>query len=75
MGQTEKEKLEFFCFDVLGDHVDPKNIRVEQDRKGELRVIVLRSPYVPVSFLQEEWDRQVAGTEYENIPLFLPTGR
>lgn len=71
----EQKDLEFFCFDVLGDHVNLEDIRIEQDRKGALRVVVLRSPYVSTKFLKDEWNRQVAGTEYQNIPLFLPTGR
>lgn len=71
----EQKDLEFFCFDVLGDHVNLKDIRIEQDRKGAFRVVVLRSPYVSTNLLRDEWDRQVAGTEFEKIPLFLPTGR
>lgn len=64
--------LEMFCFDVLGDFINPENIQVGQDRKGNWRVVVVRSWGLNKEFIWDEWKRQTAGTPWDGIPLYLP---
>ena len=58
--------LEDFCFDVLGDFVNPNSIEIMGDK-----VIVLRHGDVPAEIIRDEWNRRVQGTEFENIWLFI----
>jgi hypothetical protein len=66
-----KESVENFCFDVLGDFIDPKaDIEVEQVR-GEFRVLVLRTRGIPKDIIRDEWNRNAKGTDFEKVSLYL----
>ena len=66
--------VEHFCFDVLGDFVDPKrDIRIDQDRKGNYRVLILRMCGVPKNIIIGDWDRAVEDQpEFKQVSLYLP---
>ena len=67
---TEKE-VEQFCFDVLGDFVDPKeDIRIQEVR-GEFRVLVIRTHGIPTDIIRDEWNRNAKGTEFEKVSLWM----
>lgn len=68
-----EEKLEKFCFDVLGDFMDAKAYEIERDRRGDWRVIVLYPGMVhaPNEIIHEEWRKQAKGTEFEKVPLII----
>lgn len=66
-----EKKLKDFCFDVLGDFVDPSNIMIRQDRHGNWQVIIIRGLVCPKEIIREEWDMQTANTEFENVSLYL----
>ena len=68
------KNVEDFCFDVLGDFVDPKrDIRIDQDRNGNFRVIVFRTCGVPNSMFRLDWDRAVEEQpEFKEVSLYLP---
>lgn len=61
-------KLEEFCFDVLGDMIDPRDINVQRNQK---KVYALCRPPVTPEMVGEEWRLQTKGTEYEGIPLYV----
>lgn len=66
-----KESVENFCFDVLGDFIDPNSdIMIEQVR-GEFRVIVIRTRGIPKDIIRDEWNRNAKGTEFEKVSLYL----
>jgi hypothetical protein len=66
-----RESVENFCFDVLGDFIDPKaDIEIEQVR-GEFRVFVLRTRGIPKDIIRDEWNRNAKGTEFEKVSLYL----
>lgn len=66
-----KESVENFCFDVLGDFVDPnEDIRIQEVR-GEFRVIVIRTRGIPTDIIRDEWNRNAKGTEFEKVSLYL----
>lgn len=65
------ENVKSFCFDTLGDLVNPKNIEVEQTRSGKIQVIVLRTGGVPKEVIRDDWNRAAKGTELESVALFL----
>jgi hypothetical protein len=66
-----KESVENFCFDVLGDFIDPKaDVMIEQVR-GEFRVIVIRTRGIPTDLIRDEWNRNTKGTDFEKVSLYL----
>ncbi len=66
-----KESVENFCFDVLGDFVDPKeDIRIQEVR-GEFRVLVIRTRGIPTDIIRDEWNRNAKGTDFEKVSLYL----
>lgn len=66
------ESVKNFCFDSLGDFVDPSNIEIEETRTGKFNVIVLRTGSVPKELIRAEFKQQVAGTEFEGkVILFI----
>jgi hypothetical protein len=66
-----RESVENFCFDVLGDFIDPNtDIMIEQVR-GEFRVIVIRTRGIPKDIIRDEWNRNAKGTEFEKVSLYL----
>lgn len=67
---TEKEVRDF-CFDVLGDMIDPKKDIMIQEVRGEFRVIVLRTHGLPASVIRDEWDQFTKGTKFEKVALFM----
>lgn len=58
------ESVKNFCFDVLGDFINPSNIDIEE-RAGKFNVIVLRTGGIPKDVIRDEWRQQIAGTEFE----------
>jgi hypothetical protein len=58
------ESVKNFCFDVLGDFINPSNIDIEE-RAGKFNVIVLRTGGIPKDVIRDEWQQQIAGTEFE----------
>ena len=58
------ESIKNFCFDVLGDFVNPSNIEIEE-RAGKFNVMVLRTGGIPKDVIRDEWKQQIAGTELE----------
>lgn len=69
-----EQELRDFCFDVLQDHMEERAYTIEQDRKGNWRVLVLYSGlvYAPMCVVREDWERNTKGTKFENVSLFLP---
>ena len=67
---TEKE-VEQFCFDVLGDFVDPKDDIMIDEVRGEFRVIVRRTRGIPTDIIRDEWNRNAKGTEFEKVSLWM----
>lgn len=66
-----KESVENFCFDILGDFVDPKeDIRIQEVR-GEFRVIVIRTRGIPTDIIRDEWNRNAKDTDFEKVSLYL----
>ena len=66
------ESVKNFCFDVLGDFINPSNIEIEETRTGKFNVIVLRTGSVPKELIRDEWKQQVTGTEFESkVVLFM----
>jgi hypothetical protein len=66
-----KESVENFCFDVLGDFIDPKeDIRIQEVR-GEFRVLVIRTRGIPTDLIRDEWNRNAKGTDFEKVSLYL----
>jgi hypothetical protein len=66
------DSVKNFCFDVLGDFVDPSNIEIEETRFHKFNVIVLRNGGIPKEVLWDEWKKQTAGTEFEGkVTLFV----
>ncbi len=66
------EAVKNFCFDVLGDLVSPSFIEVSQARNGKFNVIVLRTGGVPKEVIRDDWNRQIAGTEFAGqVVLYL----
>lgn len=65
------EKIKNFCFDVLGDFVNPKTDLEVEESRGTFRVIVLRTRGIPKDVIRDEWNNQVAGTEFEKVILFI----
>jgi hypothetical protein len=66
------ESVKNFCFDVLGDFVNPSNIEIEESRTGKFNVIVLRTGSIPKELIRDEWKQQITGTEFENqVVLFM----
>lgn len=66
------ESVKNFCFDVLGDFVNPSNIEIEESRTGKFNVIVLRTGSIPKELIRDEWKQQVTGTEFESqVVLFM----
>jgi hypothetical protein len=67
---TEKQ-VEQFCFDVLGDFIDPKeDIRIQEVR-GEFRVLVIRTRGIPTDIIRDDWNRNAKGTEFEKVSLWM----
>ena len=63
-------KLEEFCFDALGDMVDPRDINVHRSQK---KVFALCRPPVTPEMVGEEWRLQTKGTEFEGVELRVGT--
>ena len=64
---ADKKKLEQFCFDVLGDFIYPELDCIIDSN----RVIVTRLRGVPAEVIRDTWDREVKGTEFEQVSLYL----
>ena len=63
-----REELTNFVFDILGDHVSPKDIEIIENH-SELSVVILRRS-VPKELIFDDWRRNVIGTKFESIALF-----
>ena len=68
---ADKKKLEQFCFDVLGDFIYPENDIIIQEVRGGFRVMVIRLRGVPAEVIRDTWNREVKGTEFEQVSLYL----
>ena len=65
------ESVKNFCFDVLGDFVNPSNIDIGE-RADKFNVIVLRTGGISKDMIRDEWQQQIAGTEFEGkVTLYL----
>jgi hypothetical protein len=60
--------LEALCFDVLGDFVDPRAIRIDEEAKT-VRVPRLPSPIREI--VEGEWKAATAGTGYDGYRLII----
>lgn len=68
--------LDLFCFDVLGDWVDPKDISISHNRK-EVRIPWPRTcPKELVPAIHSDWDHAIKGTEFADVKLtiYVPDG-
>ena len=63
-------ELKDFCFDVLGDHVDPKNILIQQNRHGDWQVVILRGLCCTKEMIWDDWKYHTKDTKFEGIPLY-----
>ena len=65
-----RRKLEFLCFDVIGDHTEPENYKiVEEDKKIKV-VVKARKLYSPKAFVVEDWEREVKDRkDFANVEL------
>lgn len=68
------EELKAFAFDVLGDFMPERAYMIEELLRNRVAVIIRYSGLVeaPMSIVREEWERQTAGTKFENVELFAP---
>ena len=66
-----RENVENFCFDVLGDFINPKEDIMIQEARGEFRVLVIRTRGIPMDIIRNEWNRNAKGTEFEKVSLFM----
>ena len=66
-----RENVENFCFDVLGDFINPKEDIMIQEVRGEFRVLVIRTRGIPMDIIRDEWNRNAKGTEFEKVSLFM----
>ena len=66
-----RESVENFSFDVLGDFIDPNSDVMIQEVRGEFRVIVIRTRGIPADMIRDEWNRNAKGTEFEKVSLYL----
>lgn len=60
--------LEMFAFDVLGDFVPVKSIKVDEERNC---VIVKDCPRHLMGMMHEDWRRSTFGSRYERVRLVL----
>ncbi len=67
------EQVKNFAFDVLGDFMPTNAYEVEQDRRGRFQIFVTRPKLMaaPKEVVQEDFARAKAGTEFENVSLFI----
>ena len=65
------ENVENFCFDVVGDFINPKEDIMIQEVRGEFRVLVIRTHGIPMDIIRDEWNRNAKGTEFEKVSLFM----
>ena len=68
---ADKKKLEQFCFDVLGDFINPKEDIMIQEARGNFRVMVIRTRGFHKEVIRDTWNREVKGTEFEQVSLYL----
>ena len=61
-------ELQFLCFDVLGDHVDPRDIEIARDGKS---VFAWIKPGINSSIVRSDWNVAVKGTKFEGVRLIL----
>lgn len=66
-----REQVEQFCFDVLGDFISPEDDIIIQEVRGEFRVIVTRLRGIPAEVLRDTWNRNAEGTDFEKVSLFM----
>ena len=66
-----RENVENFCFDVLGDFINPKEDIMIQEVRGEFRVLVIRTRGIPMDIIRDEWNKNAKGTEFEKVSLFM----
>ena len=67
-----RESVENFCFDVLGDFINTKEVDIIiQEVRGEFRVLVIRTHRIPMDIIRDEWNRNAKGTEFEKVSLFM----
>ena len=48
-----RESVENFCFDVLGDFINPKEDIMIQEVRGEFRVLVIRTHGIPMDIIRD----------------------
>jgi hypothetical protein len=67
-----KENIEQFCFDVLGDFMPERAYEITE-MHGKPVVIVLYKGLVqaPKEIIFDEWNRAKAGTDFEEVSLFM----
>ena len=65
------EEIKNFCFDVLGDFIDPKTDIMIQEVRGSFRVMVIRTRGIPKEVIRDEWNRNAQGTDFEQVSLYL----
>ncbi len=65
------EEIKNFCFDVLGDFIDPKTDIMIQEVRGSFRVMVIRTRGIPKEVIRDEWNRNAQGSDFEQVSLYL----
>lgn len=77
MENINQDKLRNFCFDVICDFVNPQNVEIEEDDKGNLSVVINKKSLdcCTPEFLLAEWECQVKGTIYEDVKLIIKGGK
>jgi hypothetical protein len=67
----EMETVKRFCFEILGDFVDPENDILIEKVRNEFRVIVLRTRGIPKEIIRDEWNTNIVGSALESEPVSL----
>ena len=67
--EFDLDELKFFCFDNLGDLIDPKDIEVKAASGGRPFVTAICRENVLPDQVMKEWMRQTQNTEFEGIML------
>lgn len=67
----EIETIKKFCFEVLGDFVDPEEDILIEKARNEFRVIVLRTRGVPKEIIRDDWNTNIIGSALESEPVSL----
>ena len=64
--------LEMLCFDVLGEFVDPKEIRI--DRRSRT-VTIPGLPSHLHGLVRGDWEAAIAGTEHSRYRLIIESSK